>query len=258
MCLHFIYTKNTETYFNLDGTTKQGTNSFELVLQEIPQNNSISKFTLEERQIEEDTQFSSTGSLLINSYTMNYNSAETNQIEKMVVDDFELSDYQATIQTERNIITTDELLTTDKVINSIRLGNEYRQVVEALGSSTYRVNLAFSESGTFDLYTQGTFSKKYGLKRAFYDIDSTTEIDTEEEARNQFGFLMDAFQFGAPPHGGLAFGLDRLVAILGGQETIRDFIAFPKNNSGRDVMIDAPSTIDDAQLKELHIQLDLK
>ncbi len=80
---------------------------------------------------------------------------------------------------------------------------------------------------------------------------------TEEEARNQFGFLMDAFQFGAPPHGGLAFGLDRLVAILGGQETIRDFIAFPKNNSGRDVMIDAPSVIDDAQLKELHIKVSL-
>ena len=80
---------------------------------------------------------------------------------------------------------------------------------------------------------------------------------TEEEARNQFGFLMDAFQFGAPPHGGLAFGLDRLVAILGGQETIRDFIAFPKNNSGRDVMIDAPSVIDEAQLKELHIKVNL-
>jgi aspartyl-tRNA synthetase len=78
---------------------------------------------------------------------------------------------------------------------------------------------------------------------------------TEEEARNQFGFLMDAFQFGAPPHGGLAFGLDRLVAILGGQETIRDFIAFPKNNSGRDVMIDAPSIIDENQLNELHIKL---
>ena len=78
---------------------------------------------------------------------------------------------------------------------------------------------------------------------------------TEEEAKSQFGFLMDAFQFGAPPHGGLAFGLDRLVAILGGQETIRDFIAFPKNNSGRDVMIDAPSSIDDSQLKELHIKL---
>ncbi|WP_130733304.1 aspartate--tRNA ligase [Flavobacterium sp. J27] len=78
---------------------------------------------------------------------------------------------------------------------------------------------------------------------------------SKEEAQAQFGFLMNAFEFGAPPHGGLAFGLDRLVSILGGQETIRDFIAFPKNNSGRDVMIDAPSKIDDKQLEELHIKL---
>tara|TARA_B110000879_G_scaffold173394_1_gene225477 strand:+ start:593 stop:2344 length:1752 start_codon:yes stop_codon:yes gene_type:complete len=81
---------------------------------------------------------------------------------------------------------------------------------------------------------------------------------TPEEAKEQFGFLMNAFEYGAPPHGGLAFGLDRLVAILGGQETIRDFIAFPKNNSGRDVMIDAPSEIDAAQLIELHLKVDLK
>jgi aspartyl-tRNA synthetase len=80
---------------------------------------------------------------------------------------------------------------------------------------------------------------------------------TPEQAEDQFGFLMNAFQYGAPPHGGLAFGLDRLVSILGGQETIRDFIAFPKNNSGRDVMIDAPSVIDEIQLNELHIKLDL-
>jgi aspartyl-tRNA synthetase len=81
---------------------------------------------------------------------------------------------------------------------------------------------------------------------------------SEEEAIAQFGFLMDAFQFGAPPHGGIAFGLDRLVSILGGQETIRDFIAFPKNNSGRDVMIDAPSPIDKLQLDELSLALNLK
>ena len=79
-----------------------------------------------------------------------------------------------------------------------------------------------------------------------------------EEAKAQFGFLMEAFQYGAPPHGGIALGLDRLVAILGGQETIRDFIAFPKNNSGRDLMIDAPSTIDNAQLEELRLKLNLE
>ncbi|MDO5106479.1 aspartate--tRNA ligase [Capnocytophaga sp.] len=78
---------------------------------------------------------------------------------------------------------------------------------------------------------------------------------TPKQAEAQFGFLMNAFKYGAPPHGGLAFGFDRLVAILGGQETIRDFIAFPKNNSGRDVMIDAPSPIENAQLDELHIRL---
>ena len=76
-----------------------------------------------------------------------------------------------------------------------------------------------------------------------------------DEAEAQFGFLMNAFRYGAPPHGGLAFGLDRLVAILDGNEVIRDYIAFPKNNSGRDVMIDAPSPIDEAQLVELNISI---
>ncbi len=78
---------------------------------------------------------------------------------------------------------------------------------------------------------------------------------TEEEAKRQFGFLMDAFEFGAPPHGGIAFGFDRLCALFGGSDSIRDFIAFPKNNAGRDVMIDTPSTIAEAQLKELGIRV---
>ena len=78
---------------------------------------------------------------------------------------------------------------------------------------------------------------------------------TEEEAQAQFGFLMNAFEYGAPPHGGIAFGFDRLCSLFGGQESIRDFIAFPKNNSGRDMMIDAPAIIDNAQLDELNIRL---
>ena len=78
---------------------------------------------------------------------------------------------------------------------------------------------------------------------------------TDEQAKDQFGFLMEAFEYGAPPHGGVAFGFDRLCAIMAGKESIRDFIAFPKNNSGRDVMIDSPSVIDEQQLTELNIQL---
>lgn len=95
-----------------------------------------------------------------------------------------------------------------------------------------------------DKQTQATMLKHLGF--------------SEQEAKAQFGFLMDAFEYGAPPHGGIAFGLDRLVAILGGQETIRDYIAFPKNNSGRDVMIDAPAPLDDTQLTELHLKLDVQ
>ena len=76
---------------------------------------------------------------------------------------------------------------------------------------------------------------------------------SDEEAKAQFGFLLDAFEYGAPPHGGIAFGFDRLCSLFGGADSIRDFIAFPKNNSGRDVMIDSPSPISDVQLKELSI-----
>ena len=80
---------------------------------------------------------------------------------------------------------------------------------------------------------------------------------TKEEALAQFGFLMRAFEYGAPPHGGIALGFDRLVSMFGGQDSIRDFIAFPKNNSGRDVMIDAPATIAKDQLDELSLMLNL-
>jgi aspartyl-tRNA synthetase len=78
---------------------------------------------------------------------------------------------------------------------------------------------------------------------------------SKEDAEYKFGFIVNAFKFGAPPHGGLAFGFDRICALFGGQETIRDYIAFPKNNQGRDVMIDSPSRIDDLQLEELQIEL---
>ena len=74
---------------------------------------------------------------------------------------------------------------------------------------------------------------------------------SEEEAQEQFGFLMNAFKYGAPPHGGIALGFDRLVSMFGGSDSIRDYIAFPKNNAGRDVMIESPSTISQAQLDEL-------
>jgi aspartyl-tRNA synthetase len=80
----------------------------------------------------------------------------------------------------------------------------------------------------------------------------------KEEQQHKFGFLLGAFEYGAPPHGGIAFGFDRLCSILGGSESIRDFIAFPKNNAGRDVMLDAPASIDDKQFDELQIRLDLK
>ncbi|MFT6746514.1 MAG: aspartyl-tRNA synthetase, partial [Glaciecola sp.] len=78
---------------------------------------------------------------------------------------------------------------------------------------------------------------------------------TPEEAKSQFGFLMNAFEYGAPPHAGIAFGFDRLCAVMSGVDNIRDFIAFPKNNSGRDVMIDSPSPLSDDQLQELNLSV---
>jgi len=81
---------------------------------------------------------------------------------------------------------------------------------------------------------------------------------SEERAQSQFGYLLNAFKYGAPPHGGLAYGLDRFVSLFAGLDSIRDCIAFPKNNSGRDVMIDAPAPLEQAQLDELNILVDLK
>src|SRR5690606_17041278 len=112
-------------------------------------------------------------------------------------------------------------------------------------------NPADVKANAYDLVLNG--NEIGGGSIRIHDKDTQAQIFeflgfTAEEAKAQFGFLMDAFQYGAPPHGGIAFGLDRLVAILGGQETIRDFIAFPKNNAGRDVMIDAPAPIDAKQL----------
>ncbi|ETK10949.1 hypothetical protein T230_00665, partial [Tannerella sp. oral taxon BU063 isolate Cell 1/3] len=78
---------------------------------------------------------------------------------------------------------------------------------------------------------------------------------TEERAQEQFGFLMNAFKYGAPPHGGIAYGLDRVVSLFAGLDSIRDCIAFPKNNAGRDVMLDAPTPLEPAQLEELHIDV---
>ena len=123
-----------------------------------------------------------------------------------------------------------ELLKTDPI--NVK-ANAYDLVLNGneIGGGSIRIHSQKLQSEMFDLLG---FSKK--------------------EAKEQFGFLMNAFEYGAPPHGGIAFGLDRLVAILDGEETIRDFIAFPKNNNGRDVMIDAPSALNETQLEELSLK----
>tara|TARA_A100001015_G_scaffold307581_1_gene403723 strand:+ start:6145 stop:7905 length:1761 start_codon:yes stop_codon:yes gene_type:complete len=118
-------------------------------------------------------------------------------------------------------------------------------------------NPAFARANAYDLVLNGNEIgggsiriHDTALQEKMFDLLGFTE----KEAQEQFGFLMDAFKYGAPPHGGIALGLDRLVAILGGSETIRDFIAFPKNNNGRDVMINAPSALEDDQLEELYLK----
>lgn len=118
------------------------------------------------------------------------------------------------------------------------------------------INPAAVNANAYDLVLNG--NEIGGGSIRIHDRDTQSKMlsllgFSKEDAQAQFGFLMDAFEYGAPPHGGLAFGLDRLVSILGGQETIRDFIAFPKNNAGRDVMIDAPAPLDQEQLEELYL-----
>ena len=125
--------------------------------------------------------------------------------------------------------------------------------IEKLDSEPYRVR-----ANAYDLVLNGNEIGGGSIRIHDKDLQKLMFKHlgfTEEQAKEQFGFLMDAFEYGAPPHGGVAFGFDRLCAIMGGQESIRDFIAFPKNNSGRDVMIDSPSNIDEEQLKELNIKL---
>jgi len=149
------------------------------------------------------------------------------------------------LDTQQEVVTINQANILSEV--SVLLG-ERNPIIDDLRANAYDLVLNGNEigGGSIRIHDKSLQSKMFKLLGF-----------TEEQAKAQFGFLMEAFEYGAPPHGGLAFGLDRLVAILGGQETIRDFIAFPKNNSGRDVMIDAPSTIDDAQLTELSIKTNI-
>ena len=124
--------------------------------------------------------------------------------------------------------------------------------------SKLKTNPGEVRANAYDLVLNG--NEIGGGSIRIYDKDLQSQMFellgfTPEQAQEQFGFLMNAFQYGAPPHGGIAFGFDRLVSILDGSETIRDYIAFPKNNAGRDVMIDAPAAIDQSQLDELEISL---
>lgn len=125
-------------------------------------------------------------------------------------------------------------------------------------TSTERDELESIRADAYDLVINGSEIGGGSIRifdRALQEKNFTILGFTKEEADQQFGFLMKAFEYGAPPHGGIAFGLDRLCAVMNGKTSIRDFIAFPKNNLGRDVMIDAPSTIDTEQLEELSLQV---
>lgn len=125
-----------------------------------------------------------------------------------------------------------------------RMMNGDHETMKSLRADAYDLVINGSEigGGSIRIHDRALQSKNFDLLGF-----------TKEEAEEQFGFLMGAFEFGAPPHGGIAFGFDRLCAVINGQSSIRDFIAFPKNNQGRDVMIDAPSPIDSTQMEELHL-----
>lgn len=130
-----------------------------------------------------------------------------------------------------------------------RMLNGDHETMKSLRADAYDLVINGSEigGGSIRIHDRALQSKNFDLLGF-----------TKEEAEAQFGFLMGAFEYGAPPHGGIAFGFDRLCAVMNGQASIRDFIAFPKNNQGKDVMIDAPSAIDGEQLEELNLALDIK
>jgi len=124
------------------------------------------------------------------------------------------------------------------------------------GVMTYDMSIAQIRANAYDLVINGVEIGGGSIRIHNKELQSCMfELlgFTKEDAQAQFGFLMNAFEFGAPPHGGIAFGFDRLCSLFGGSDSIRDYIAFPKNNSGRDVMIDSPSTISEEQLKELNL-----
>ena len=136
--------------------------------------------------------------------------------------------------------------TSPKSADIPKMRSDDRTVLESIRADAYDLVINGSEigGGSIRIYDRELQAQNFKLLQF-----------TPEEAEEQFGFLMNAFEYGAPPHGGIAFGLDRLCAVMNGRNSIRDFIAFPKNNMGRDVMIDAPAPIDHQQLKDLHLKI---